>query len=114
MRAKSSGARDAPPTRAPSISGWRISSAMLPGLTSLGVPDDDVPDGELGEHDGADLAGERPLVLPVAVLRAEHDRDGVGLSEGLQGPQVGERGADHDVAGRVVGRFESIRELLDD
>ena len=33
MRANSSGSRLAPPTRAPSMSGWAISSAMLPDFT---------------------------------------------------------------------------------
>ena len=77
-------------------------------LAALRVPDDHVLHVELREHRRAHLAGERTLVLPVAVLRAEPDLQPVGLDERLQRAQVGERRAHDDVA-RLRSRPRSSR-----
>ena len=53
-------------------------------LTPLGVADDHVLHVELGQHRRAHLAGERALVLPVAVLRAEPRSGAVGVDQRLQ------------------------------
>ena len=87
---------------------------LVEELAALRVPDDHVLHVQAGEHRGADLAGERALVLPVAVLRAELDREAVGLGQGLEGAQVCERRAHDDVAVLVVGGLEAVGELLDD
>ena len=73
-------------------------------LAALGVPGDHVGDVELGQHRRRHLAGERALLLPVAVLGAEGDRDRVrlGLEHGLDRAQVGERRVDRHVDGLVV------------
>ncbi len=88
----------------------------LVGLTEqlppFRVPDDHVLHLQLGQHRGCDLAGERALVLPVAVLRPELDPQPVRFDQGLQRAQVGEGRADHDVARVVVGLVEPVGELL--
>src|SRR5436190_15113885 len=81
-------------------------------LPPLGVADDDVSDVELREHHRADLARVRACILPVAVLRAELEREPIAVDERLQRAHVGERRAHDHVGGLVVGGVEAVRQLL--
>src|SRR3546814_18638833 len=61
-------------------------------LAPLRVACDHVAHVELGQHGRGHLTGERALLLPVAVLRTQRDRDRLLLAHEvrLHGPQVGE------------------------
>ena len=67
---------------------------------------------QLGQHSGSYLAGERPLVFPVAVLGTESDRNLVGLEHRLNGPEIGERRMHRYVDRIVVVRRQHVRQLL--
>ena len=70
----------------------------------------------LARNSGRHLAGERALVLPVAVLRAERDRRCLSASiDGLHRAEVGERRV-HDDVDRARSRPSSseVRQLLHD
>ena len=76
-------------------------------LAPLAVAADDVLHVELGEEHRRHLPGERALVLPVAVLGAEGERQVVDVDQRLDAAQVGERRVDADVdrrRGRPSGR----------
>src|SRR5262245_20998035 len=83
-------------------------------LPALRVPDDDVGDVQLRQHRRRDLAGERALLLEVAVLRSEKDPELVALDDRLERAQVGEGRRDDDVARLVVVGVEPVRQLLHD
>ena len=94
------------PTHTIGVIRWRMTAVDLAGddlvglaeqLAALAVAADDVGDVELGEERRRDLAGERALVLPVAVLGAERPVELVADDERLHRPQVGERRVDADV-----------------
>ena len=74
-------------------------------LAPLAVPADHVAHLQLGQERRRDLAGEGALVLPVAVLGAEGERQVVGGDQRLDAADVGERrmDADVDVLGRLLG-----------
>jgi hypothetical protein len=79
----------------------RAAQRAVVGLTeqgaALAVADDRPAHAELDEHRRRNLAGERPVVLPVDVLGAEDHR-----RAGQQHRRVGQRGegrADHDLDG---------------
>src|SRR3546814_8304157 len=67
---------------------------------------------ELGQHGRGHLTGERALLLPVAVLRTQRDRDRLLLAHEvrLHGPQVGEGRMHRHLAG-VVRSEEHTSEL---
>lgn len=69
---------------------------------ALGVADDHVAHTQSGQHRRADLAGERALVIAVAVLRAELERHPLPLDEEPDGPDVGERWVDGHLHQRRV------------
>jgi hypothetical protein len=83
-------------------------------LPPLGVADDDVPVVELREEGARDLARVRPGVMRREILRAECERDLVGVQERLHGAQVGERREDGhlDRAVLVLGVLEGPVQLL--
>src|SRR5262245_13881435 len=80
---------------------------------ALGMPNHDVGDLERLEHRGRDLAGERPLVLPVDVLGAEAVGEAVAVDQRLHAPQGGEGRAHHDLDAVRVALVEQVGELLD-
>src|SRR3546814_1175419 len=69
---------------------------------------------ELRQHGRGHLTGERALLLPVAVLRTQRDRDRLLLAHEvrLHGPQVGEGRMHRHLAGVVVLRRDEVAELL--
>src|SRR3546814_6127826 len=69
---------------------------------------------ELRQHGRGHLTGERALLLPVAVLRTQRDRDRLLLAHEvrLHGPQVGEGRMHRHLAGVVVLRGDEVAQLL--
>ena len=74
------------------------------------MADDDVLHAQIDQHIGADLTGERTGLLEVDVLGTHMDIGALGLFHG--GHQIGERGADDDLAGSILdGGDQFIHQL---
>src|SRR5918992_1325984 len=82
-------------------------------LPTLGVADDHVPDLERFQHRRGDLAGERPLLLPVDVLGPEGEPEAVAVDQRLHTTERGERRTDHHLDPFGVVPVEKVGQLLD-
>ena len=67
-------------------------------LATLGVAHDHIGDAELGQHLGGDFAGVGAIVVDRDVLGAVLDAELVGVNDGLDRADVGERRDDEDLA----------------
>ena len=78
------------------------SVGLIVVLATLRVAHDNIGDTELAEHLSGDFASVGTVVVDRHVLRTILDTEFVGINDGLDGADVGERRDDQDLALGVV------------